>query len=251
MQRIFFVLRWVFFQLPFVSTFVLAAFGIAIIFMKELDKCLEHKTALRWTLAIVVIAFGVLAWLSDRTQFSIEKSASMEERKLLQGQIGQLISASQIQATSDDIQKLDAHMTEGFATVVAAIRGVKAAATTTPQQKVGPQLPPALVQNLTFTQRRAPSSAPSLPYGLQIIIQSNITIQPVGFAFVCDGEVGKVQFFIAGQGAYLNVQTGIAGEKKNIGYVRFSFPPLQPETPLVVTLLSKGDIRVTEVQQMH
>jgi hypothetical protein len=139
---------------------------------------------------------------------------------------------------------------DGFATVIAAIKGAKAPSKITPQN-VGPQLPPALVQNLTFTQRKAPSNDPALPYGLQIIIQSNITIQPVGFAFVCTGEVGKLNFFIAGQGAYMNVQTGIAGEKNTVGFVKFSFPPLTPETPLVVTLLSKGDIRVTEVQQIH
>jgi len=188
--------------------------------------------------------------ISNSLQKSEQKEKSETERKELRGQIGQLISSAQIQATGDDIKRLDTHIGEGFANVTAAIKGVRREVHP-PQVAVGPQLPPALAQHLTFTQRRAPSSNPALPYGLQVIIQTNINIQPVGFAFVCTGEVGDINFFIAGQGAYMNVQTGIAGEKKNIGFVKFSFPPLTPETPMVVTLLSKGDIRVTEVQQMH
>lgn len=219
--------------------------------MKELEKRLEGRARLRWSIAVLVIAFGLGAWSSDRIQSSMERAASAQERSLLQKQIGQLISASQIQATNDDIHRLDANVTAEFSSVIAAIKGVKISPKTTPAQNPGPQLPPALVQNLTFTQRRAPSSTPNLPYGLQVIIQTNINIQPVGFAFECTGEVGNIGFFVAGQGAYMNVQTGIAGEKKNIGFVKFSFPPLAPETPLVVTLLSKEDIRVTKVDQIH
>jgi hypothetical protein len=253
-HRIYLAFREFFFALPSVAGLLLATLAVALGFVKESEKFLEPKKTLRIWLAISLVIVGGGAFASDlvqRAEDQREKEAAIAERKILLQQNGQLIAASQIQATSDDIHKLDAHITDGFLTVVAVIKGVKAPTKTTPAQNIGPQLPPALAQNLTFTQRRAPSSDPSLPYGLQIIIQSNITIRPVGFAFACTGEVGKIDFFIAGQSAYLSVTTGISGEKKNIPFVKFAFPPLVPETPLVVTLLSKEDIRVTEVQQIH
>ena len=207
---------------------------------------LEKKAFTRLIIAFVCFFIAWAAIVSNHLQ----RMSDDKDRTATREQIGQLIAAAQIQATSDDVKKLDIHIEEEFANVVAAIKGAKPEVHP-PQVAAGPQLPPALVQHLTFTQRRAPSSDPSLPYGLQVIIQTDINIQPVGFAFVCTGMVGDVKFFIAGQGAYLSVTTGISGEKKNIAFVKFAFPPLTPETPLVVTLLSKEDIRVTEVQQIH
>jgi hypothetical protein len=176
--------------------------------------------------------------------------AGLKQKRQLENQIRTFSAAVQIAATKDDIQGLTAHIDDGFSNLVAAIKGVKPPPPTKKVTPVEPQLPPPLVRNLVFTQRRAPSTDPRFPYGLQVIIQSNINIQPVGFAFVCDGEISKVDFFVAGQGAYFNVLTGISGDKKNVGLVKFSFPALTPETPLVVTLLSKTDVRVVEVQQV-
>lgn len=45
--------------------------------------------------------------------------------------------------------------------------------------------------------------------------------------------------------------TGIAGRKNNVAVVKLGFRPLDPETPVVVTLLSRKDIRATELQQIH
>jgi hypothetical protein len=233
-------------DLPDLAAYFLAFVGAIIPFLPELPTLIAKKAGARLTIAFTCFFVAWAAIVSNHLQ----RMSDDKERTATREQIGQLIAAAQIQATSDDVKRLDSHIGEGFANVTASIRGVKPVVRP-PQVATGPQLPPALVQHLTFTQRRAPSSDPSLPYGLQVIIQTNINIQPVGFAFACTGEVGDVKFFIAGQSAYLSVATGISGEKKNIAFVKFAFPSLAPETPLVVTLLSKEDIRVTEVQQVH
>jgi hypothetical protein len=46
-------------------------------------------------------------------------------------------------------------------------------------------------------------------------------------------------------------QTGVTGEKKNIAFIKFTFPPLTPETPLVVTLLSRSQIRVVKAYKLN
>ena len=93
------VFRWIFFQLPATSNFLLAAFGVAIIFaMKELDENLRERQRLRWGIGFLIFVFGITAFISDRVQDTIQKNdATVQvknasaERKLLQGQIGQLI----------------------------------------------------------------------------------------------------------------------------------------------------------------
>ena len=243
-------LRAIFYLLPDLAGILLAALSLAVIFMSEAIQKLEKPNLkwLRWTLATIFIFVGVGGVISNSMQKSEDKAKAEGDRQTLIGQVGQLISASQIQATSDDIHKLGAQITDGFAAVIAAIKGVKAPPKTVQQLSVSPQLPPALVQKLTVTQRRAPSSNPSLPYALQVIIQTNINIQPLGFEFVCDGPVGGIDFFIAGQIVYQMKETGVKG---NIAYFKLGYPPLRPETPLVVTLLSKENIRVVEIRQLN
>ena len=116
-------------------------------------------------------------------------------------------------------------------------------------EKPAPTVP--TIENTRLVQKSVPSNDPQFPFGLQVIIQSNIVIQPVALALECDGEIGKVSFFIGGQGVYMNVQTGIAGANKNVAVVRFSFPSLTPESPMVVTLLSKTQVKVVKASKLN
>ena len=59
--------RWIFFQLPATSNFLLAAFGVAVIFaMKELDENLRERRGLRWGIGLLIFAFGITAFISGR-----------------------------------------------------------------------------------------------------------------------------------------------------------------------------------------
>jgi hypothetical protein len=80
-----------------------------------------------------------------------------------------------------------------------------------------------------------------------VIIQSNIVLQPVGFGLQCDGDIGDFSFFIAGEGAYLNVRQGHRGNTLEFS---FNFPALSPENSLVVTILSKTQIRVVRAYKI-
>jgi hypothetical protein len=172
------------------------------------------------TLAIFITVIGAAGFVSNLVQ----RSRAERDRDILMGQIGQLISSAQIQATHDDIARLSDYLDKGFDRVVAAIQSASGRNQTIPTppatpeispRSEGPALPPALVRHIQVTQRRAPSDNPVLPYAVQIILQTDQIIDPVAFGFVCDGEVGDIKFFLAGQSAYMNVQTGIgAGSAK-------------------------------------
>jgi hypothetical protein len=237
----------------------LAALGIALFVVPEKLKKLEDHPKLRFAVALglVIIALlvgvgGVISSFVQKAEqkgiLEKEKEEARIERVELRKQVSTLINSAQFQATSDDIKNLGSQMKTGFDRVASAIEGKKIS---TPEPKPEPEKLTPTIENTRLVQKSVPSDDPQLPYGLQIIIQSNIVIQPVAFAFECDGEVGKVNFFIAGQGVYMNIMTGVARDNKNIAIVRFSFPSLTPESPLVVTLLSKTQIKVIKAYKLN
>lgn len=229
----------------------------------ELKKLDNHRTA-RFLIAGFIFLVGLGAVVSDSVQKSGDKREAEQKEGVLTQQVLILISSAQVQATKDDVKLLGETVATGSNNIVAAINNLKRSSetpmTTRPSEtkpsNEGKQVaaqPPVVptIENTRLVQRAAPSSDPKLPYGLQVIIQSNITVDPVAFAFQCDGEVGRVDFFIAGQGAYMNVQVGPAAQNKNIAIVRFGFPPLRPETPLVLTILSEKEIHVVRAFKLN
>jgi hypothetical protein len=244
MPRTLSVLRPVFNLLPGVAGYFLAMAGVALLFMTEELKKLEGHRKIRLAFATLVFAVGLGAVISDSAQKASDKAEAQSERDALMKQISTLIASAQVQATGDDITKLGTIVMSGLDKVISSLHGEKQVKETSKQVPSEKFKSVPTVESTTLVQRPTTSDDPQLPYGLQVIVQSNTTIDPVAMGFECDGEVGKVNFFIAGQGAYLNVQAGPADQNKNIAIVRFSFPPLKPETPMVVTVLSKSQIRV-------
>jgi len=118
------------------------------------------------------------------------------------------------------------------------------------KQSETPAPAPAIVEHIRYTSRRAPSDKQELPFALQVIIQTDTSITPVALAIECDGEIGDVRFFVAGGGVYMNTYSGVPGPRNDVAVVRFSFPTLTPEAPLVITLLSKTDIKVKQIARL-
>jgi hypothetical protein len=108
--------------------------------------------------------------------------------------------------------------------------------------------PPSLPAppHISFTQARGVSTNPAFPYALQVTIQSDQQV-PVAFAVNCTGAVGDVKAILIGQGAYMSVMLGTNG---NAALVKFGYPPLTPQSPLVITIFSKDDIRAIAVRAL-
>lgn len=160
----------------------------------------------------------------------------------LTDQITSLTNAIRMEATNDDISKLSSQMKDGFDRVINAINGKrpKSIAATPPPITV------PTIENTRLVQRPTMSDKPEFPYGLQVIIQSSIAIQPISIALECDGEIGDFNFFIAGQSMLMHVSKVI---NKNVASLKIGFPPLTPESPLIITLYSKNQIRVIKASQ--
>jgi hypothetical protein len=144
-----------------------------------------------------------------------------------------------------DIQGFREDIRTGFQALSDQIRGKAEKA----GGKIGfSPLPPPVVSDIRFAEKRTDSPDRSSPYAIQVIIQTTTSIQPAAFRIECTETISAVQFFVAGQGVMMSKTWRTDG---NVAYLSFGFPPLTPESPLVVILASKADIRVKKVDRLR
>jgi hypothetical protein len=192
-----------------------------------------------------------------------------EDKKASKKQIDTLIAASSNEATTSDIATLRGDITGALGHLTDAVNKLSdtkeeahvasrptrppvAHPTTEPSASHAVASPqsvsqPGAPQSIRFTQRRVPSTDPSLPYVLQVIVQTDAPSAPISFEFDCSGPPAKLDFFVAGQGAYMMVSSGVQG---NAGYLKIGYPSLTPDKPLVVTISSKEDLTVQGIKQI-
>src|SRR6266481_3275119 len=125
---------------------------------------------------ILVVTQGYYLYRDDQ-----EKSQAMQKLREsvsnLREQTIALMNAIRLQATLDDFRHLGDDITAGFTHLESVIKGRKP-----PSLPPKPQLlPPPVVEHIRMVQRRAASTDPNSPYGLQVVLQTDVTIQPVAF----------------------------------------------------------------------
>jgi hypothetical protein len=198
----------------------------------ELEKKAKYRIGLPFFVGVIAITGYVVSDSQDTK---------------LKGQLATMFQQVTLEATKDDIFKLTTHIDEGFKNVADAIATL-CKPSKTPQllQKAEQQPPLTAPPNVRITQARAVSTNPEFKFALQVTIQSDQPI-PASFAIECTGEVGNVNAFMVGQSAYMGIMFGV-GNDPHIAIVRIQYPQLTPQSPLVVTILSKEDIRVKAVR---
>lgn len=191
------------------------------------SKVAEIERSAKWKILLPIVV-GTIAITGYMVS---EYSASN-----LQRQISTLYLQSRVEATKVDMQALTDQMDAGFKGVVETIRALcKPVAQLPPPtrpQKIQPLPAPP---HVTVTQARALPSDPAYAYGLQVTIQSDQSV-PVSFAIKCSGPIGAINAFLVGQGVYLSVFRGIESNHPDTAVVRFGYPPLTPQSPLIVIL---------------
>ncbi len=135
-----------------------------------------------------------------------------------------------------------------------AIRHSEKVATSLPPSTATPAAPsPAEepsypVEKIRWSTEAVPSRRESFPFGLQVVIQTNVVISPTHIRIDCDGPVADGQFRFAGPiSSMFNVMAGPSG---NSFELHFGGPPFTPQTPLVVTLYSASKIKVLRVRHL-
>ena len=163
-----------------------------------------------------------------------------------------------------EVDKLRDDAAAGFEKLTSAINGLRSSGTKKgssapvekpviseppkPEQQI--TLGPAIVQHLQVSQRRAVSNKSDVPYAIQVILQTDVPTQPTAFLIECNADIEEGKFFVTNQPVMMGVGFGVQADKKKF-YFRFNFPSFTPESPIVVTLTSKSDIRVVAVNKAN
>ncbi len=121
-----------------------------------------------------------------------------------------------------------------------------------PRQQRPEQLEPAVVAKVSIvSQERIPSYDKNFPFGLKVVVQTNVVIQPVSIVFRCDGEIGKGEVEFAGDAGsiFTKIRSGVLLESQDRFLASFENPAFAPEKAMLVMLFSKTPIKVIEFFQ--
>jgi hypothetical protein len=108
---------------------------------------------------------------------------------------------------------------------------------------------PKPVRRFIFTQEQTNSTHDDAPFAVKIVIQTTATVQPTSLAIVCDSEVAYADSRLGGGANRQRSGDGIVNNDKRIYWIFWGEPPFRPETPLVLTLMSKLAIHALVVQE--
>jgi hypothetical protein len=176
---------------------------------------------------------------AEHTQEEKRSAGLQKSVDAMRGQIDNLLQTGTFNAQRDalaqELTGLHDDLRAGFSKLGVAIK----------QHPVEQSVAPPHVPHVQIVQRPTPALTDEAPYGLQVIIQPD-TQMAASFQIECDGPIAQGRFYIAGQGAMMNVRTGVDG---NNYFVSVGYPPISPTNPLVVNLYSKEKITLRRVEQ--
>ena len=236
------------------STVVLPTlFGLAM-------EIVGSRTKKHWAWRISVVAFGMGLSTLVYYQQHLSRKASAEEKQTyeadrrkdreaiekLTSQVTELLKGYS-QPNLEEFSKLHQEIAQGFRDLHSALQSVIPNIPKPVPREAGIEKPPIVPEHIRFVTKRIPSPNNSLPYGMQIVLQTDAAMEPTGFAIQCTDEIGDAHFFLAGQTVLIQVLEGFADERKTFLF-QFSLPPFSPDSPIVVTLLSKTALSVRAVK---
>ena len=242
MQHIKFVFGWIKESWGSVSQLILGLLALILALRPKAFAQLEEK-------ALWKVAAPLLVGIVAISGFVLSQKGDNE----LRSQVRFLFTQTQASLSKTDMDSVIAHIDLGFGKLASRLSGIPKSSLAPrgehAQQHSSRAVEPILPAppHVTFTQSRGVSTDPEFPFALNVTIQSDQPV-PVSFAINCSGELGKIgKFLLVGQGVYFSVAYGVTGTRAQI---RFGYPPLTPQSPLVVTILSKKDVRVIGIEAM-
>ena len=113
-----------------------------------------------------------------------------------------------------------------------------------------PAVPAPILTGIRIAaQKRIASDDPELPFGLEVVIQTDVDIIPVRLAIVCDGPIGKGTAILEGGGIFTRPHQGIAEGHENIFITKWDSPAWTPQKSIVARLFSKSAIRAVQLSR--
>jgi hypothetical protein len=110
---------------------------------------------------------------------------------------------------------------------------------------------PQAVHVRLASQEQIVSVREGYPYGLKVVLQTDLQIQPVAILLECDGVVGEAVYGPQGGGMIFNATDGmLEGLSDNWYAISWDTPAFTPDKPVIITLYSKAHLTVKSFQMI-
>jgi len=178
----------------------------------------------RWGIALAGISIA---------QFIAYRDLSNENRKLNEAKTQAESAVSRLGETVQGQEKLLAEKDRRIKDL--APKPVRKSVRQPSQPLANQPFEPPVLTGLRFTQQRVPSDKPDTPYGLEVVVQTDATIQPVAIVIECNGEISEGRGGL-GAGAYTKTKQGVVVDHANWFLLSWETPAFAPSTPIRATL---------------
>jgi hypothetical protein len=119
-------------------------------------------------------------------------------------------------------------------------------------QGAAPQAPPPMVGSVRIaSQKTVVSTNPKFPYALEVILQTDASIEPVAFGIECDGDIGDADAIFVNGGMMVQTKNGFLNKSTKLWGFEWSSPAFTPDKPIAITVFSKTYVRVVKLQQLR
>ncbi len=216
-------------------------------YSRRLSKRVEENKKARNALGTICLLLGVGAFFSNKVQKSqddVSKKKQEDSITELQNQIKILVNGTVNQASATQLNSVVSLIEADFK----HIENMCGHASSSQTRPVSPAADKGLEAPSTIrsTQKTVPSTDPNNPFGLQIVLQSDVQT-PAAFKLTFSGPISDITFFMAAQPISFGRQYFVDPDDKAIAVVRQLSPPLGPESPMVINVLSKSQVRLISV----
>jgi hypothetical protein len=115
-------------------------------------------------------------------------------------------------------------------------------------QELRKQMPPVPTPNLSSIRlagtKHFVSNNKQFPYGLEVVMQTDETIESVSYAIIFSGEIDGGEAFIEPYSQYANKTFGVLDGKRKAFAFQWSSPAFTPDKPIKIRVYSKKYVDV-------
>jgi hypothetical protein len=126
------------------------------------------------------------------------------------------------------------------------------AATITAEVRVDgdPRIAAQQVARIRVTTNPAVSTNEAAPYAIEVILQTDVTIQNPAFVIKTDGEIHDGTITPRGTtSVMMNVRWGLSNDRHAF-FFSYSYPAFSPDMPIVIRLVSKSPLKIIGVDRL-
>lgn len=215
----------------------------------------DHKGHMRWRYALgaSLLVYAAIAWW-QQGRFA---KASIKDREDAISKTTERVAAETsrqvTKAVSDLYSQIIADQKNQIASLETDLRKKPIKVEVTNPISVSGSATPSSAPVLTgiriASQRQIPSDDQNLPFGLEVVVQTDVDIAPVKLAVLCDGPIGKGQAGFAEGGAYTMMTQGLANGNDHIFITKWETPAWTPHRAIIVQLFSKSSLHALSLSR--